>query len=43
MTNPQEVKQSDGLTGVTRASTSFFAAVGSSNAGVATPSEVTTS
>ncbi len=43
VTSSQEVKQSGGYTGVTRASTTFFAAVGSSNAGVATPSEVTTS
>ncbi len=43
MTGSQEVKQSGGYSGVTRASTTFFAAVGSSNAGAATPSEVTTS
>jgi hypothetical protein len=42
VTSSQEVKQSGGYSGVTRASTSLFAAVGSSNAGAATPSEVTT-
>ncbi len=42
-TGSQEVKQSGGYTGVARPSTTALAAVGSSNAGVATPSEVTTS